>query len=213
MGEVYRARDTRLNRSVAIKVLPQAIASDPDAHAPLRAGSAHRRRAQSSQHSRRVRRRRAGRHALPGHGAAGGRDAARAARSRPVSVFAKRSRSALQIAHGLAAAHERGIVHRDLKPENIFLTKDGHTKLLDFGLAKAKSARRLRARQASISPSPLQTMQTEPGVVMGTAPYMAPEQVRGEPVDYRADIFSFGAVLYEMLCGKRAFAGDTRSKS
>jgi hypothetical protein len=112
----------------------------------------------------------------------------------------------LQIAHGLSAAHERGIVHRDLKPENIFITKDGHTKLLDFGLAKATAT---VAAAGNISAITLQTRPTEPGVVMGTAPYMAPEQVRGEVVDYRADIFSFGAVLYEMLCGKRAFAGDT----
>ncbi len=97
-------------------------------------------------------------------------------------------------------------MHRDLKPENIFLTKDGHTKLLDFGLAKATVA---VVASGNISAITLQTRPTEPGVVMGTAPYMAPEQVRGQDVDYRADIFSFGAVLYEMLCGKRAFTGDT----
>ncbi len=110
-----------------------------------------------------------------------------------------------QIAHGLAAAHERGIVHRDLKPENIFLTKDGHVKLLDFGLAKDQST----AAVANPSDGATTIMRTAPGVVMGTAPYMAPEQVRGEVVDHRADIFSFGAVLYEMLSGKRAFGGDS----
>ncbi len=110
-----------------------------------------------------------------------------------------------QIAYGLAAAHERGIVHRDLKPENIFLTKDGHVKLLDFGLAKDQSA---TAHGVSANGATA-TMRTAPGIVMGTAPYMAPEQVRGETVGYRADIFSFGAVLYEMLSGRRAFPGDT----
>ena len=122
----------------------------------------------------------------------------------------------MQIAHGLAAAHERGIVHRDLKPENIFLTRDGHTKLLDFGLAKANVGVAKATASGSMSDltmATVQTRQTEPGMVMGTAPYMAPEQVRGEPVDYRADIFSFGAVLYEMLSGKQAFPATRQSRS
>jgi Tol biopolymer transport system component len=106
---------------------------------------------------------------------------------------------AQQVARGLAAAHERGIVHRDLKPENIFLTRDGHAKILDFGLAKPLA----NAADATMGST------TSPGVVLGTAGYMAPEQVRGEAVDPRADIFSFGAVLYEMLGGKRAFNGDS----
>jgi len=106
----------------------------------------------------------------------------------------------VQIARGLAAAHEKCIVHRDLKPENLFVTKDGRLKILDFGLAK------LTQRQSSSEHSAVTlTEGTEAGVVMGTVGYMAPEQVRGQTADHRADIFAFGAVLYEMLAGKRAF--------
>src|SRR5262249_1998701 len=115
----------------------------------------------------------------------------------------------LQLAKGLSAAHERGVVHRDLKPENIFVTRDGHLKILDFGLAK-KEERIAREDEPS---APAQTEHTTPGTVLGTVGYMSPEQVRGEPVDHRTDIFSFGAVLYEMLTGQKAFKrrtpGDT----
>src|SRR5208282_5931219 len=110
---------------------------------------------------------------------------------------------ALQIAHGLAAAHEKGIVHRDLKPDNLFLTKDGRVKILDFGLAK------LTQPDSGDHTSPTMTHATEAGVVMGTAGYMSPEQVRGAAVDARSDIFSFGAILYEMISGKRAFHRET----
>ncbi|MGC2110807.1 MAG: protein kinase [Candidatus Korobacteraceae bacterium] len=205
MGEVYRARDTRLNRSVAVKVLPQAIATDPDR---MRRFEQEARTVAALNHPNIL--------AVYDVGVQDGipylvtelleGETLRERLDRgPVSVR-KAVEIGLQVAHGLAAAHERGIVHRDLKPENIFLTKDGHTKLLDFGLAKVGVSSAAAAQVSSIT---VQTMQTAPGVVMGTAPYMAPEQVRGEQVDYRADIFSFGAVLYEMLCGKRAFAGDT----
>src|SRR5262249_42917991 len=115
----------------------------------------------------------------------------------------------VQIAQGLAAAHEKGIVHRDLKPENIFVTRDGRIKILDFGLAK-------QAQKVSIAASDgvtLTSSHTAAGVERGPASYMAPEQVRGEPADQRTDIFSFGAVLYEMLSGKRAFRRDTPAET
>src|SRR5262249_54722973 len=114
---------------------------------------------------------------------------------------------AFQIAQGLASAHESGIVHRDLKPENVFVTKDGRVKILDFGLARPVAPR--DAGPSDATSAPTATSVTEPGVVLGTAGYMSPEQVRGHPADPRSDIFSFGAVLYEMLSGRRAFQGDS----
>src|SRR6185369_2006348 len=116
---------------------------------------------------------------------------------------------ALQIARGLSAAHEKGIVHRDLKPENLFLTRGGHLKILDFGLAKRVEA----VAPGAETSAPTRSDHTEPGTVLGTMGYMSPEQVRGLPVDHRSDIFSFGAVLYELLSGKKAFNKSTASDS
>ena len=204
MGEVYRARDTRLDRSVAIKVLPQAIATDPDR---MRRFEQEALSVAALNHPNIL--------AIYDVGVQDGAsylvmellegETLRQRLEQGALPVRKAVEIGTQIAHGLAAAHARGIIHRDLKPENIFLSKDGHVKLLDFGLAKDQSA----AASGMPSTSMTATMGTAPGVVMGTAAYMAPEQVRGEPVDCRADIFSFGAVLYEMLSGKRAFGGDS----
>jgi serine/threonine protein kinase len=116
---------------------------------------------------------------------------------------------ALQIAHGLAAAHEKGIVHRDLKPDNIFITNDGRVKILDFGLAKLTQV----DGHQSQTDIPTRRVDTDPGVVMGTVGYMSPEQVKGRTIDHRSDIFSFGAILYEMLSGRRAFHGESAAET
>lgn len=202
MGEVYRARDN-LGREVALKVLPEDLAGDPE------------RARRFEQEARAV-----------------------AALSHPniLSIFSfgttaanvpylvtellqgqtlrerleqstlpvrKAVDYALQIARGLASAHDRGVIHRDLKPDNIFVTRDGNLKILDFGLAK------LVQRAGEAEGKTVTLSKTEPGVVMGTAGYMSPEQIRGQAVDARSDIFSLGAVIYEMVCGQRAFHGST----
>jgi Tol biopolymer transport system component len=205
MGEVYRARDPRLGREVAIKVLPASFSSDPDR---LRRFEQEARAAGILNHPNITAVYDIGTHEgapyvvselLQGE----------TLRSRlaggPLSAR-KAIDYALQTAHGLAAAHEKGIVHRDLKPENLFVTKDGRVKILDFGLAKLTHAEEGSGPQTNL---PTATAGTEPGVVLGTLGYMSPEQVRGKPADHRSDIFSFGAILYEMVSGQRAFHGDS----
>ena len=204
MGEVYRARDESLGREVAIKVLPKELASDPDR---LRRFEQEARAAAALNHP----------NILAVYGFSTTEEHApylvtellqgqtlRERLQQGEIPVRKAVEFALQTARGLAAAHERGIVHRDLKPENLFLTRDGVVKILDFGLAK------LIASEASSSQTSVATASfTEVGVVLGTAGYMSPEQVRGQVVDHRSDVFSLGAILYEMLSGKRAFEGKT----
>jgi serine/threonine-protein kinase len=204
MGEVYRARDTRLNRDVAIKVLPDAFTRDADrlsrfkreAQVLASLNHPHIAAIYGLEESDGVR-------ALVMELVEG--DTLRCPQPRPVAlIYAK------QIAEALEYAHERGVIHRDLKPANIKVTADGVVKLLDFGLAKAVDDPSGMLPDATHSPT-LSLGATTAGVIVGTAAYMAPEQASGKPADRRADIWSFGAVLYEMVTGRRAFEGESVS--
>ena len=204
MGEVFRARDPRLLRDVAIKILRTDALHTPER---VRRFEQEARAVGALNHPNVL--------AVFDVGTQDGKpfvvtellegETLRARIDRAPFPSRRAVDVAAQIAHGLAAAHEKGIVHRDLKPENIFLTRDGRAKILDFGLAKLLE----QPVSSQLTAAPAQE-RTEPGVVLGTAGYMAPEQVRGEAADGRADIFALGALLYEMLTGRRAFAGDTR---
>ena len=204
MGEVYRARDARLGREIAIKVLPASFSQDPDR---LRRFEQEARAAGLLNHPNIT--------AVYDIGSYDGtpyvvQELLEGETLRSVLAGSRLSPRtatdfALQIADGLSAAHDKGIVHRDLKPENLFVTKEGRIKILDFGLAKLTH----QEEGSSATNLPTATAGTEPGVVLGTLGYMSPEQVRGRPADRRSDIFSFGAILYEMLSGKRAFMGDS----
>jgi len=205
MGEVYRARDSRLGRDVAVKVLPEALAQVPER---LRRFEQEARAAGILNHPNLLTVFDTGLH----DGAPfvvfellEGQTLRQALGPGPLPPR-KAVDYALQIAQGLSAAHEKGIVHRDLKPENLFLTRSGHVKILDFGLAKLCPP---RAADAGSGDDSTASAITEDGAVMGTTGYMSPEQVRGQPADARSDIFSFGSVLYEMLSGRRAFDGPT----
>ncbi len=207
MGEVYRAKDPRLGRDVAIKVLPASFSQDADR---LRRFEQEARAAGLLNHASITAVYDIGSHEgapyvvqelLEG-------ETLRAELSSGGFPPRKAIEYAREIAEGLAAAHEKGIVHRDLKPENLFVTRGGRVKILDFGLAKLTEAE--TGGQATSFPT---ATPTEPGVVMGTLGYMSPEQVRGKPADARSDIFAFGAVLYEMLSGKRAFHGDSAGET
>jgi TolB-like protein len=201
MGEVYRARDARLGRDVAVKVLPEELARDPDR---LRRFEQEARAAGALNHPNVLVVYDTGTHAGASYlvlELLEGETLRERLRDGPLPL-PKAVDHGVQIARGLAAAHDRGIVHRDLKPENLFVTRDGQVKILDFGLAKL--APPAAGGLASEAPT-----RTSPGIVLGTAGYMAPEQVRGEEVGPAADVFALGAVLYEMLSGRRAFQRDT----
>jgi serine/threonine protein kinase/Tol biopolymer transport system component len=204
MGEVYRARDARLGRDVALKVLPTSFSDNKDR---LYRFEQEARAAGALNHP----------NILSIHDLGTNNGA-------PYVVFEllegetlrqriagtplphrKAIDYAVQIAHGLATAHDKGIIHRDLKPENLFITKDGRVKILDFGLAKLAQVDPIEIE----SNIPTRRVVSEPGVIVGTVGYMSPEQVRGNKVDHRSDIFSLGAILYEMLSGRRAFQGDS----
>jgi serine/threonine-protein kinase len=205
MGEVYKGRDPQLGRDVAIKVLPPAFSADPDR---LTRFEQEARAAAALNHPNIVAVYDVGHHDASPYIVSELLDGEtlRERLSDGALPVRKALESAIRIARGLSAAHERGIVHRDLKPENVFLTTDGLVKILDFGLAKltqAEPALSLASSLPTISP------QTNPGVVLGTVGYMSPEQVRGLAADHRSDIFAFGVILYEMLSGRRAFRGET----
>lgn len=208
MGEVYRALDTRLDRAVAIKVLPAGFAKDAER---VRRFEQEARATTALNHPNILTVYDIGNHdsapfivmeLLEGEELRARLDDG----ALPVRTAHEYAR---QVAAGLSAAHEKGIVHRDLKPENLFVTTDGRVKILDFGLAKLRPPRQVSAD----SDIATQKQLTNPGTVMGTVAYMSPEQVRGEEVDHRSDLFSFGLVLYEMLRGERAFQRETMAET
>jgi Tol biopolymer transport system component len=207
MGEVYRARDPVLKREVAIKVLPPFVSGDPDR---LRRFEQEAQATAALNHPNIL--------AVYHFGVGAGSpylvsellvgETLRQLLERGPLAVRKAIDCGMQIAHGLAAAHDKGIVHRDLKPENLFVTKEGRIKILDFGLAKL-----IQRGPVAEGSDPTLTHGTEPGLAMGTAGYMSPEQVRGTTVDHRADIFAYGAILYEMLTGRRAFQRSTSAET
>ena len=206
MGEVYRAKDTKLDREVAIKVLPEALALDPDRRARFEREA---KAVATLSHPNILAIFDFGVHDAVAYAAMEllSGETLRERLSGGALPLRKATEAAVQVARGLAAAHDKGLVHRDIKPENIFLLADGQVKILDFGLTKAVVA----------EPGPSVDAETiagtDPGTVLGTVGYMSPEQVRGQMVDARSDSFSLGAVLYEMLTGQRAFHRDTAAES
>src|SRR6266536_3948792 len=209
MGEVYRARDTKLGRDVAIKVLTAAFSENSER---LRRFEQEAQAAGALNHPNILVIFHIGTHEgapyivselLEG-------ETLRECMAGTALPQRKAIDYGLQIARGLAAAHEKGIVHRDIKPDNVFITDDGRVKILDFGLAKLTAAVDGTQAQTDV---PTRKVNTDPGTVMGTMGYMSPEQLKGQPADHRSDIFSFGAILYEMLSGKRAFSCDSMAET
>jgi eukaryotic-like serine/threonine-protein kinase len=213
MGEVYRAHDTRLRRDVALKVLPASFTNDPDR---LRRFEQEARAVAALSHANIV--------SVFDIGEADGThyivsellEGSSLREKIPAAGLPVRKaiELAVQFANGLAAAHDRGIIHRDLKPENIFITKTGQVKILDFGLAKLRSNEDAAPGAADQTATHITGADhTGAGQILGTAGYMSPEQVRGDAVDHRSDIFSFGSMLYEMLSGQRAFKRNTGAET
>jgi Tol biopolymer transport system component len=209
MGEVFRAKDPRLGRDVAVKVLPASFSADPDR---LRRFEQEARAAGMLNHPNITAVYDIGSHEgapyvvqelLEGETLRAALAGGRLSPKKAVDY-------ALQIAHGLGAAHEKGIVHRDLKPENLFVAEDGRVKILDFGLAKLTQA---EDKGSALSDLATAAAGTQAGVILGTLGYMSPEQLKGQAVDSRSDIFALGGVLYEMLTGRRAFQRDTAAET
>jgi serine/threonine protein kinase len=208
MGEVYRARDTRLGRDVAVKVLPSSYSDNRERLQRFEQEAC---AASALNHPNILSIYDIGTHNSPPYVVSELLEGQTLRELLNGSALPSRKAThyARQIAQGLAAAHEKGILHRDLKPENLFLTKDERIKILDFGLAKLTGPADAQA-QTEI---PTRRIDTDPGVVMGTVGYMSPEQLQGKTVDHRSDIFSFGAILYEMLSGRRAFHGESSAET
>src|SRR4051794_18256854 len=204
MGEVYRARDPRLGRDVAIKVLPAALSADP---ARLRRFEQEARAAAAINHP----------NIVTIHSVEQAGDVPfvtmELVEGLPLSKLIPRAGMplgrtlpiAIALGDAISAAHTRGIVHRDLKPSNVMVTPDDRVKVLDFGLAKLLHPQPADLGATAVATEPI----TDPGLVVGTLPYMSPEQVQGKPLDHRSDIFSLGVILYEMTTGQRPFKGDT----
>ena len=203
MGEVYKARDTKLDRDVALKVLPSHLAADPEALARFEREA---KAVAALSHPNIL--------AIHDFGNQGGTayavtellegETLRARLAGGSLPLKKTLQIATEIAQGVAAAHDKHIVHRDLKPENVFVATDGRVKILDFGLA-----RHVAPLVGDAPDSPTELRRTDPGMVMGTVGYMSPEQVKGQSADERSDIFSLGCVLFEMATGRRPFQRDT----
>jgi eukaryotic-like serine/threonine-protein kinase len=206
MGEVYLAEDKRLGRKVALKLLPASFTTDADR---LRRFEQEARAASALNHPNIITiyeiRQAAGSHVIATEFVEG--ETLRLRLNRSALTLSETLNIAIQVADALSAAHKAGIIHRDIKPENIMLRPDGYVKVLDFGLAKLSE----QATPAVAAEAPTIQVRTGSGIVIGTAGYMSPEQARGLGVDHRSDIFSLGAVIYEMLARRKPFEGDTPS--